>query len=460
MLFNNTFSTSRTAEFFQTAALRLLIILPFAVAVSNTVVDVVILLILLCWFLSGHWKERIAAVKTSPILWASLPLILWSFLGIFRSEGSLFDSLRYWNGHYPYFYIIVFATLLSKKENCYAILSSVNLAILLTWTCAFYLFCSGFFPEAFHVTRCKSVYLYRNTICFGAALVIWAGLWTCIPYTSRSILFVRKHLPPFMLDAMETAGKTSFYEFLTALRPGISSDKRFHLTSLSLMILRWGIVVFVLYYLFFANPSRTAQIAFLSAFSVLLLVWNRRYGFFCVLIFLTCSVVLSCVFSNNFQQKLSVFHQEIIQTNRYIKGESSQHDFKNSGYYMRAGTYLSLIPDIVRKPFIGYGMKAGRELVKTRTGYVDPHCEFLYIIIQQGLIGLVFFLLWWAALFYQVFKSHNHWNQIGVFLLPLLLIDCFFNCALSYHRETFIFIVLLSILALPSEGRTAAAEAA
>ncbi|MDR0869755.1 MAG: O-antigen ligase family protein [Planctomycetaceae bacterium] len=421
------------AGVFHTTGVRLLLVLPFAVAVSISAGDILATLILACWLLGGSWKERRTILRNSPVLLAALPFIALTFIGIFRYEDSLLKSLRYWNGHYPLFYVAVFATLLDRKTDRCALLSCINLAFLLTWFCPVYLavYYADALPEIFYSARIHSFQLYRNTICFGMALNIWILLWIYLPYSSRHIPLVQRVVPRFLLDAMETAST--------------SLPARWNRTVIMLFTLRWGIVIFATYYLFFVNSSRTAQLAILFAYAAGLLLKTGWRGFAAAAGLIVLLIGASSEFSDIFQKKINLSISESKMFYDLMSGKVNEKKYAKTEY-MRLGTYYFLIPAVSEKPVFGWGMEQGQILVKERTRYNDPHSEFLLVVLQHGFAGLILFLFWLLVFLLNTFRFKPPVRQLGICLFIVLCIDCFFNCALSYHREAFLFCFLFAVL--------------
>lgn len=452
---------SRGAEFFNTAAIRLGFVLPIAVTFSSSATIITSYLMLVFWLLGGHWKERISVVRSSAVLLASIPLILWTALGILR-DGNL-ESVRYWFGHYPYIFILVLATLFRKKEDRYFLFSSMNLAIILCffWAAGFSWYYSDLDLEAFNTTREHTIYLYRNTICFGMAVALWGGMWACLPYTSRHVPGIRRFLPQSWLDGMEIASRTSIYELFLTLVPGRESELRRRSAAFVFTLLRWGIVLFAFYYVVFINPSRTVQLAILAGYFLLLLKWSPRWGIWgCVLLGLIVLLAASPagdVFRSELSRRLapskSQFNKaELGRVRQVLAGKMTLEEFAKIDY-ARPGTYLLLWPHIVEKPMFGFGMKGGRELLEEQTKYVDPHCEFLYIMIQHGLVGLIFFLFWALSLFLPSRLGDTAWFRFALYTALLVWIDCLFNNAMSYHRETFLLCISIALVAAAESDR-------
>lgn len=454
-------SNFRVAEFFNKAALRLGLALPIAVTFSSSATIFTTYLMFVFWLLGGRWKERFRVVRSSAILWALIPLILWTAAGILRDGNP--EAIKYWFGHYPYIFILVLATLFRKKEDRSFLFSGMNLAIILCflWAAAFGWYYSELDLEVFREKREHTIYLYRNTICFGMAIALWGGMWACLPYTSRHVPGIRRWLPRHWLDGMEIAARTPIYELFLAFFPERNSELRRHPTAIVFTLLRWGVVLFAFYAVVFINPSRTAQLAILAGYFLLLLKWSPRWGILgCALlglVVLLAATPAGDVFRSELSRRLTANKSrfdkvEMGRIRQVLAGKMSLEEFSQTEY-TRPGTYLLLAPHVVEKPMFGYGMKKGRELVEEHTKYVDPHCEFLYIMIQQGIVGLIFFLFWMLSLFLPSRLDNTPWSRFALYVALLVWIDCLFNNAMSYHRETFLLCISIALVAAAESDR-------
>ncbi|MDR0609900.1 MAG: O-antigen ligase family protein [Planctomycetaceae bacterium] len=430
-------------NFFHRAAMRLAIGYPIVAAVSISVADAFSVLILLCWLFSGHWQERFDFVRKNPLIVSSLPFIAWTFLGVFRDwaitgDYNIFlESTRYWWGHYPLFFSLILATLFFKKEIRNTVFSSINLAIVLLWMMVL-LFGFDLLPEPYRVVKLSSLNLYRNTICFGMGLVLWSGLWICVPFTSRNIPLVRRLLPLFLLLGMKEAAQTSFLDLIL-----FPFRKRRYLLTLFLSLLRWGILCFICYYLFWINPSRTAQMSFLATISVLLLRWDWKKGGVFAIIFCITLVALAQYHSPIFERKLDRTIVDIKEFTNHLLNKTDSFQSRD-----RLMLWKEIFPSIGQKPVFGYGMQQGRNEVLTQitSKRVDPHNEFINITLEFGLVGLITFLLW-LLFFFNYFRNNILlWKYLGLFIATALIIDCLYNGALSYNRESHLFCVLIGIL--------------
>jgi O-antigen ligase len=437
-------------NFFHCAAIRLAIGYPIVSAISISAADVFSILILIFWLLSGHWRERFDFVKRNSLILISLPFIVLTFSGTFRDwiitgDYKIFlESTRYWWGHYPLFFSLILATLFLRKETRNTVFSSINLAIVLLWILVL-VFRFDLLPEPYRVVKLSSLNLYRNTICFGMGLVLWAGLWICVPFASRNIPFIRRFLPLSLLLGMKEAARTSLMDLIL-----FPFRKRRYVLTFYLLLLQWGIICFIGYYLFWINPSRTAQLSFLGTISVLLLSWDWKKGGLLAVIFCIVIVALAQYHSPIFERKLDRTITDVTKFTNDLLNNTDTFQSRD-----RLMLWKEIFPSICQKPVWGYGMQQGRHevLTKISSKRVDPHNEFINITLEFGLVGLAFFLLWLLFFFNRFRNNILTWKYLGLFVATALIIDCLYNGALSYNRESHLFCILIGILYVTDRSR-------
>lgn len=328
-------------------------------------------------------------------------------------------------------------------------LSSMNLAIFLCclWGIAFTWYYSDLAIGDFWAKRVRTIYLYRNTICFGISLVLWGGLWACFPYTSRHISWLRKIMPRFLLNDMIRASQASLLDFAMVFVPNAPSSLRQYPVALFLSLIRWGIVIGVMFFVFIVNPSRTAQLAIIFGYGTILMAWNLKKGILVTFCILFPFAALLGYSSETFETKSKMTFYDLISFQKAVQSQEELDNFIKDNQD-RLSITASLFPDLREKPLLGHGMEKAVKIVNDRTAYNDPHCEFVYIQLQHGAIGLTCFLLWILSLFVVPFRYPLVWKQFGLFMAVLIGMDCVFNNAMSYHRETYLLCISVALIAV------------
>jgi hypothetical protein len=295
--------------------------------------------------------------------------------------------------------------------------------------------------------RQRTFYLFKNYIGTGVTLVLWAGLWICCPFGSREIPWIRSHLPATVLEALSAASRLCPWDIVCEVL-----HRRLPWQTLFFSTVRWGVVFSVAVYLFYLNPSRTAQLAFCLSLGTLLLAWNIRRGLLYFLLFIVVFVPLACSTSPFFSGRVNRGIQDMQMFGDAICSDDV-HSLISDPAYLRIADgrlmlYYGLTQKIKEKPFFGYGMGETEKVCMDSNPkrIRNPHNEYLCIGIQSGLIGLSLFLLWLGTVFCLSFGRPTPWRNLGLFLVTALVVDSLFNCSLSYSSASRFYGILFAAL--------------
>jgi O-antigen ligase len=183
--------------------------------------------------------------------------------------------------------------------------------------------------------------------------------------------------------------------------------------------------------------------SFLGTISVLLLCWNWKKGGLLAIIICMVIVVLAQYHSPVFVRKLD---RTIIDIKEFTNDLFNQTDsFQSRDRLM---LWKEIFPSICKEPVWGYGMERGRNEVLSQISSkrVDPHNEFINITLEFGLVGLILFLSWLLFFFNSFRNNILPWKYLGLFIATAMIIDCMYNGALSYNRESHLFCILIAVL--------------
>jgi len=450
--------------FFQSAALRYCILLPLLMVWSHTLFSIGPYVVAGLWFLGAGWLSLRKTVCSSWILLAILPLILWTFAGLFWNGTPSFDTVHRYFSLYPYCFILVFANLLKSKESRYAVISSISFALLITfcWGIVFHLYYynAANAGTTFHAARLStSLYLFRHSIGCSTAFALWGGLWCCFPYSSRHISWCRRILPKQLLDAMESASDISLWKLCKILVMGFAAgiERRCSLAVL-LSVLRWCIIVGILVYIFALGYSRTAQIAVFAGYSTLLLRWNWKKGLLVALFLLLPFCLLISNLSDTFDRKTTRTYDDIVAFWDALGDRLKLQEFSEKNHD-RLGIWASVMGDIAEKPLAGHGINTSGTLVLTKTKWCPmTHSEFVFLVLERGFIALGCFLLWWFVLLGTYLRMKDSNGMLGIFLAVVITINCFFNNAMQ-DQAVDMYLLLIAVVAVSGNNwRTAKTE--
>jgi len=443
--------------FFRTAALRYCIAMPLLMVWSHTLFSIGPYVVTSLWFLGVGWLSLRKTICSSWILLALLPLIIWTFAGLF-SDATTFKVIHRYFSLYPYCFIFVFASLLKNKESRSAVISSISLALLITfcWGISLHIhyFIAG--KGSFPSLRIETIlYLFRHSIGCSMAFVLWGGLWCCFPYSSRHIGWCRRILPKKLLDAMAAAADTSIWELSKIAILGI--ERRFTLVVF-LSILRWFVIFGILVYLYGLGYSRTAQVAIFVGYSALLLRWNWKWGPMIVLFVFLPFCLLVNNLSNTFDKKTTRTYNDVVTFWNALGDKQKLQEFakKNKD---RLGTWSSVYPDMFEKPLTGLGIDTSGILTLKRTDQkiFMTHSEFVFLVLERGFIALGCFLLWWFVLLGTSLRDKTAFGSFGLFFALLIMVNCLFNNAFQ-DQAVDMYLLLIAVLAVSGSDKTCASD--
>ncbi|MCL2743050.1 MAG: hypothetical protein FWE67_04290 [Planctomycetaceae bacterium] len=444
----------RIDGFFRTAALRYCIALPLLMVWSHTLFSIGPYVVTGLWFLGGGWLSLRKTICSSWMLLALLPLIIWTFAGLF-SDGTTFKIFHRYFSLYTYCFIFVFAALLKTKESRAAVISSISLALLVTfcWGIAVHIYYSGVVVPSFTTLRKGTIlYLFRHSIGCSIVFVLWGGLWCCFPYSSRHIGWCKRVLPKKLLDAMESAADISFWKLCMIFFRGV--ERRCSLAVL-LSVLRWFIIIGILVYLFGLGNSRTAQAAIFVGYSALLLKWNWRKGLLIVLFVLLPFCMLVGNSSRTFDRKATRTYNDIIAFWDALGDKQKLQNFAGKNRD-RLGIWASVYFDMFEKPFTGLGIDTSGDIVLDRTEQkiFMTHSELVFLVLERGFIALGCFLLWWFVLLGTSLRNKTAFGSFGLFLALLIMVNCLFNNAFQ-DQAVDMYLIMLAVLAVSESDNTA-----
>jgi O-antigen ligase len=132
------------------AAIVAAVFLGFSIPISTAANNLTLLLILLCWLLSGNWPAKWTRIRANPVALAVFPLVMLAAAGMLWGEGAPSDRWRYF-GKYAYLlWIPILVSLpLSDGERHRALLAFVaamGLTLMLSLMLYFGMLPEGFLP--------------------------------------------------------------------------------------------------------------------------------------------------------------------------------------------------------------------------------------------------------------------------------------------------------------------------
>ncbi|HES75435.1 MAG TPA: O-antigen ligase domain-containing protein [bacterium] len=385
------FALPDRAAFFDLQAKRM-VVLAFAAAVLSTaLLSVAAGLVVLFWLLSARFAQSWQRVKSEPAVWMALGLVALSLLGMSYTPAPLDEAVE-GAGKYVKLLLLPLALVLLDDEcwirrALYAFLAALTLAVF-----ASYLEGYGLTPD-----------------------------WTAKGDTTA----FAGHIT---LSLFEAIG--AFIAFTFA---------RFEPQRRTLWIV---LGLFFLSHLFILNTGRTGQVLALSMLALLMFQVWRWKG---VLIGGLAAVVLIAGVwfgSAQFQQRIQVGAHDLQQ---YQEGESRNSLGARLDFWKNS---FSIIADA---PLLGHGTASLKPIYPayaSEKGWLtdNPHNEFLMVMIQWGVPGLLlllglFVFLARATPVLQPEAAAMMWGVLAAYVLGGL-----FNSLLLDHREGMMFALLAGLL--------------
>jgi len=362
----------------------LVIITAISAPVSTAISSIASIGLLVCWLLSGQLLPTLKLACQNPVGKAILVFTGWLFIGCLYAETDLSDKMT---------------TLLSWKKLLF-------LFILL-----------GLYYEPQWQQRFVRYYLIFMALAALAALPLWTlGL------------VVRKGCEPGIFF---TNYSTQSMAFIAALLCCIFLLKEALTTRHKVYL--WSAIALFLFNILIVSPARSGYVALLPAmiFAGIILYGFKRLPQ--VIGILACLFLVAAFSSSTMQERIKL-------------GLAEQGNYQNSSELTSIGVrmlfYRNTLELIKEKPVFGYGTSA---FAKTYSNYVaskyqdwrnvktsDPHNQYLFVWLENGLIGL---LLFFAYIFVALRQgwTNQPYSPIAACLLVAICASSLFNS----HFKTF-----------------------
>ena len=151
-------------------------------------------------------------------------------------------------------------------------------------------------------------------------------------------------------------------------------------------------------------------------------------------------------------------HEITMAVNNLVSGE---HADENTSAGLRVVFWKNTLPVITQSPVIGHGLKGLRaEYAKQVAGVEgwqgivtdDPHNQYLFMLAEQGAVGLIVFLAFVASFFFQ--KTEPLYRLLGLSILVGWMATSLFNGHFSSSVEgRFVLLWCAAMLSMPLATR-------
>lgn len=377
----------------------------FMMPLSRAAISFFIIFLAVIWIIEGDFKRKIKQIRKIKILnyfFIFYFLLFFSFL-LSSNNETAFNILRLYT-----YWVVVFVIVTSlKKEYISSVISAFLLGMLVS-----------------------------EIIAYGVFFDIWKfGNAT------------KEYLSPFMMhiDYSVFLSFTSMILFNRIISKDYSFKEKLFL------------------FLFFCSTTgnlflsvgRTGQIAFIFAIIVMFFLYYKLHIKTIIYSFLSLLIIFTIAFNSSdmFEKRVDAAKSDI---NKIINGDLY------SSWGIRVAFWQVSYEIFKENPIIGVGIGDYRETfartlekekfkefpkdMKTFMSNTHAHNQFLMIIIQIGIVGLIIMLLIIYELFKIALNSNKENKNIFVLFLVIYFISCMAN-PLWYKQFTIsLWILFISLL--------------
>lgn len=387
-------SMSRVATGLEKAGKYSIVACCFFTPLSTSLMGAFGALVILFWLISGKITKLPRIIKDNPVAVASSALIILFVIGMLYSPAPWDEIIDVFKKYRELFFIPAIMCLMlddTKKLDDLAINAFFAGCIILL--AISYAMALGIIPSARYG---NSITFHITHSFFMAILAFWTANKTIDSSKYRPVWFI-------LLAAVI------------------------------------GNIVYI-------APGRTGMLTFL--FLCLLIIWQRLSWKKQILGFIALALLTGAAYfsSNNIQTRVTDVIEDV-QT--YERGMSRTSQGRRLDWWFGC---LELIKE---KPVLGHGtgsftMAHDRLIKGTEVDPTDnPHCEYLFIAVQLGGIGLLAFLAIFAAGWYCSLRLQPEKRRLAQGVIVSMMAGCLMNSFLFDSHQGHYFAILLALLCVP-----------
>jgi len=389
-------------------AQHLLFLLPAVIVVSPPLTSLFEVAIYFLFFITPELRRRFTSILSQPMVISGLAFCLLIVLSSLWSDAPWEEKSRHIISWRKIFLLPIAASLLynSELKQRFLLTFIISIGVFATISWLGYLFSLELPNPPNSLLRNHST----QGVIFSVAI-----------FSAIALLFHAKNLTPKIKLALTIA----------------------------------GLIILTNY--FFISTSRSGYVAgLILAICIVLYSGKKRIIFFVPIV---CLVFASILYFS------PTPHAQIKKVWTEITNIDNSQELTSSG--ARIVFWKNTIPIIKNAPPAGHGLKSMsleyEKQIKNQTGWKstitrDPHNQYLLILVEQGIIGLIVFILFVFFCFKQ--KTEKIYMHIGRSILLVWLGTSMFNGHFSASVEgKFIFLWCGAMLAQLATTKTATQEA-
>lgn len=375
----------------------LLPLLALSLPVSTSAVSVLAILICIVWVAGGQFKDKLNEIFRNEVTAALLLYLLLHVIGLLWTDDKA-SGLAVLQKQWKLMFMPLFLTALQpehRRRNIYFFVAGLVAGMCMTYLAWFDLFhYGGVTPD--HPTRRLFHVVYNPLLAFGFYLVVHEVLWG-----------------------------------------GLATWKRWLFCGVALCMA----------FNMFITEGRAGQVAFFVMLGLLLLQFFRKNRLKGIVI---AVVLLPLLFTAGFKFS-PTFHKRIIQVGEEIE---SFKENPNTSIGLRLLFWENSWEVIKKNPLLGVGTgdfkaeygKVNKKASPTMVVTDNPHNQYVMVLCQFGLLGLVSLLAIFFLQFRQAFTLQDGLERIRVAFPVLFLVIMLTESYLIVYETGFTFSLFSAIL--------------
>lgn len=375
----------------------LLLLLAFCLPLSTSVLSVVGLLIALFWLVEGGFRAKLSEIVSNPVSLAVMGYLLLLPVGLLWTD-DLSSGLAVIEQHWKLMLMPVFLTIISKERRGWylvAFIAGMTVAMAMTYLAWFGLLEYSDVNQQ-HLTKKVFHVVYNPMLAMAIYLLLHEVFWGNLTRGKRMVVLV-------------LAGTMTFDMFIT--------------------------------------EGRAGQLVFFVLAAVLLVQLFRKNLFkavLCVVLVLPAVFYTSYRLSPTFQYRV----QQVVEEIALYKKDA------NTSVGLRLLYWQNSLEIIRQAPFLGVGTGdftdayavVNSEKSPGMPATDNPHNQYILILCQFGVLGLLVLLLVFFVQLYQSLDRSDGWHRLR-FAFPVFFLTIMFTESYLVVYETgFLFSLLGSVL--------------
>lgn len=369
------------AAWFATASRRIAIALGFAIPVSRSLTQILLVALFIGWLASGDWAVKLRRIRQNRVALCAVAMFAVYAISLTYSTVGLREAADALLSYRKYLYVPILVTVFADAPTRKYGIRAFALAMLITLAASF--------------------------------LMSW-GLLESTKGTATDCAFFKNHIVQSTLMAF----------FVALLVNRVFTVSRW----------RWVCIVIIMlavYNILFLVAGRTGYLVLFAL--ICLLSFQRRgtYGLVAALLLTSCLAAAAYTCSDRFRSRIDLANQEVADYFHW------QENLNHSSIGLRLAFYRTSLSIAREHPLFGTGVGSfseqfekfnrsqGYAVVKHRYG--TPHNEFFNVLVQTGILGVAI-LLYWLYVQWELSKRLDpKLAPLAQAILVLFVVGGFFN---------------------------------